>query len=365
MRLLEGSPGPSGWRDDPAIKRRLFLIGIPVTLAANTAIAAFLVILLRVPFLQTLLHSQLVGCSILFLNFLGHYLTHRRRIQHWWVSPAALILGAVVGVSLAGPALLRSGVRLLDELLVTGAVVVVFGTAMTYYFHSRGALAGERARAQAERLKHEQAARQLAEAELKLLQAQIEPHFLFNTLSNVLQLVDADPAAAKRMLHNLTGYLRASLRRTRAGPVTLGEELDLVRAYLEIQAVRMGRRLSWRIDCPDELRGLSFPPLLVQPLVENAVRHGLDPQPKGGEVAVAAAVRDGKLVLEVKDDGKGLDPHQPAGIGLANVRERVQAISGGRGTLTLHPLETGGLCARIVLPPEPATPAAPAPGGQP
>jgi sensor histidine kinase YesM len=124
----------------------------------------------------------------------------------------------------------------------------------------------------------------------------------------------------------------------------------------------MGTRLAWRISCPDEIRDLTLPPLLLQPLVENALRHGLEPKPGGGEVAVSAAREEGELVLEVRDDGLGLDPHRPAGMGLNNVRERVRAVSRGRGSLTLRPAVAGGLCVRIVLPLGTASPAR-APGG--
>jgi sensor histidine kinase YesM len=192
--------------------------------------------------------------------------------------------------------------------------------------------------------------RQLTETELKLLQAQIEPHFLFNTLSNVLQLVDGDPRAAKRMLVNLTSYLRASLQRTRTGATMLGEELDLVRAYLEIQAERMGARLAWCIDCAPELRGLPLPPLLLQPLVENAVRHGLEPSRGGGEVRVLARREADVLVLEVQDTGVGIGAGSGSGVGLANIRARVRAVSQGEGRMVIQSHVPHGLCVRIALP---------------
>jgi len=339
--------------------RRKFLQAIPITLVANTAIAAFLAVLVNRTFWPDLLYSQAIGFSVLFFHWLGH-VAFQGRAPHWIVTAASLLLGAGLGIALI-VAVEGRGALAVRTFLLTGTTILVFGTAMTYFFVSRGLLAAERARLQRELLAHEESARRLAEAELKLLQAQIEPHFLFNTLSNVLGLVDSDPPRAKRMLRNLTGYLRGSLRRTRAGATTLGEELDLVHAYLEIQAVRMGDRLVFGLSCPEELRGLPLPPLLVQPLVENALRHGLEPKPGGGGVWVSAARQDGALVLEVRDDGLGLDPHQPAGVGLTNVRERVRAVSGGRGALSLHPMGTGGLAVRITLPLDALAPPAPLP----
>jgi len=207
-----------------------------------------------------------------------------------------------------------------------------------------------RARLREELLRRAEDARHLAEAELKLLQAQIEPHFLFNTLSNILQLIHTDPPGAHRMLMNLTNYLRGSLRRTRAGATTVVEELDLVRAYLDIQAMRMGGRLSYRIACAPDLRYTPLPPLLVQPLVENAIRHGLEPLPAGGEVAVSVSREGDALVLEVIDNGLGIDPHRPPGVGLSNVRDRVEAISQGRGSVVLRANAPTGVCVRISLP---------------
>jgi LytS/YehU family sensor histidine kinase len=152
------------------------------------------------------------------------------------------------------------------------------------------------------------------------------------------------------MLENLVAYLRASLQRTRAGPTTLGEELTLVRAYLEIQGVRMGARLRWAIEVPDDLRALELPPLILQPLVENAVRHGLEPRPGGGSVAVRARREEGDLVLEVEDTGLGLTGDPTPGIGLSNVRARLAALYPERASLQVRQSGTEGLSVRMTIP---------------
>jgi signal transduction histidine kinase len=347
------SGGPARAGQDRKWSRRIFLQGIPITLAANTVVAGFLTLLAPWHFRSNLIYSQCIGLTILLLSWALHWLL-ANRLAHWLITTIAIPAGGLLGLTLA--VWIEGGTLqgLASALPVTAACVVVFGVAMSYYFDSRVNLAKRDAQLKEEARAREEGARRLAEAELKLLQAQIEPHFLFNTLSNVLQLVDSDPPRAKRMLLNLTGYLRGSLRRTRAGPVTLGEELDLVRAYLEIQAVRMGGRLAWQLSCPDEVRDVTLPPLLLQPLVENAVKHGLEPKPAGGAVTVTAAREGEDLILEVRDDGLGLDPHRPAGVGLTNVRQRISALSKGRGSLSLRPLPEGGLSARIVLPLAPA-----------
>ena len=189
------------------------------------------------------------------------------------------------------------------------------------------------------RLRQSEAERRATEAQLRLLQGQIEPHFLFNTLATVQALMDADPPKAKRMLDAFTDYLRASLGSLRRERGTLGDELDLVGAYLELMQMRMEDRLRWQIQADIALRDVPLPPLALQPLVENAIHHGLEPKREGGTVRIAAR-RDGDLlVLEVLDDGLGLAApprrRKGAGVALANLRERLVALHGERAAVEL------------------------------
>jgi sensor histidine kinase YesM len=336
--------------DVAKVGRRMFRQAIPLAFLINCLIAGFLTVIAGDSLRNNLVYSHSIGFSILFLHYLGHWLIRRTWIPHWSITLLALPLGSALGLTFSWWVLTGTIRGHLRSLPFSIASTLTIGGAASYYFWARSRLAFADSQRQRHEREQEEGARRLAEAELRLLQAQIEPHFLFNTLSNVLSLIDGDPPRAKRMLLNLTSYLRGSLRRTRASAVTVGEELDLMRAYLEIQAVRMGARLSWTIACADDLRELTLPPLLLQPLVENSIKHGIDPRPQGGKVAVAAARDGAALVLEVRDDGMGLDPHRPAGVGLANVRGRIEAVTAGKGTLTLLPQAEGGLCARIVLP---------------
>src|SRR5262249_17324865 len=153
-----------------------------------------------------------------------------------------------------------------------------------------------------------------------------EPHFLFNTLANVTSLIDAAPEKAKLMLARLIELLRASLAASRATQVDVGRELDLVRAYLDILAIRMGARLRYSIDVAPDLRPLPVPPLLIQPLVENAVKHGLEPKMQGGSVNVSVRSDADTLLVEVADDGLGFAPATTSGLGLSNLRERLAAL---------------------------------------
>ena len=199
------------------------------------------------------------------------------------------------------------------------------------------------------------AERHAAEAQLRLLQGQMEPHFLFNTLANVLSLMEADTPRAKQMLESFTDYLRASLGSLRMTEQTLGDELDLIAAYLRVVKVRMEGRLVYRIDVPEPLRALQLPALSLQPLVENAVVHGLEPKIEGGHVWVEARVEAGALVVSVTDDGLGLPttPRRPAaghGTALDNIRERLRQSVGEAGRLQIEAATPHGVRATLTLP---------------
>ena len=197
------------------------------------------------------------------------------------------------------------------------------------------------------------AGRLLAEARLRALQAQIEPHFLYNTLANVVSLIDTQPAQARRMLERFIDYLRASLAASRADAATLGGELDLVRAYLDVLGVRMGARLRWRIEAGADCRALPIAPMLLQPLVENAVMHGIEPKLDGGEIVVRARLLDAALSVEVADTGMGLGsaaPRPGGGVGLANLRERVRQLHGPQAQLQLLENQPCGVVSRLLLP---------------
>jgi signal transduction histidine kinase len=191
-------------------------------------------------------------------------------------------------------------------------------------------------------------------AQLRLLQAQIEPHFLFNTLANVQSLIDRDSAMAKTMLDHLNHYLRASLARTRQPVTTLGDELELIENLLAIAAIRLGARLRYRIEVAPRLDQASLPPLLLQPLVENALLHGIEPALDGGEVIIRAECRDTALVLTVCDSGVGLHnekpSHRESGVGLVNVRARLASLYGERGRLALYVNQPRGVVAELTLP---------------
>ncbi|KRE89676.1 histidine kinase [Frateuria sp. Soil773] len=220
------------------------------------------------------------------------------------------------------------------------------------------AIARAVARRVAERRRNEQQAsaqtateKELTVARLSLLQAQVEPHFLYNTLASAQYLTRSNPAQADDMLGHLIAYLRHSLPSAENALSTLGDELERARAYLEILKIRMGARLGLQLDVAEPLRATPLPPMMLQTLVENAIKHGLEPKPSGGTVWIHAR-RDGDAIaVTVADDGQGFGNQSGGtGIGLKNVRERLHLIYGGRASLAVVANMPCGVAATITVP---------------
>jgi len=203
---------------------------------------------------------------------------------------------------------------------------------------------------------------QVTEAKLSALQAQVEPHFLYNTLASVQALTEVDPARANEMTGHLIQYLRNALPKMRESVSTIGQEIELARAYLSILQMRMGERLAFTIAVPAELESLPFPPLMLPSLVENAIKHGLEPQREGGAVHITAVREGERLRLSVADTGRGFSDAPGAGVGLANIRERLAALYGDAARLTLEANSPRGVVATIEVPAEGTRSAASAAG---
>ena len=194
--------------------------------------------------------------------------------------------------------------------------------------------------------------RQLVEAQLKMMQAQVEPHFLFNTLASVDYLIETDPKTASKMQKNLIQYLRAALPQMREGSTTLGKEVQLCRAFLEILKFRMEDRLQYSVIVPQGLQSAQFPPMMLQSLVENSIKHGLEPKPEGGALTISADIANGKLRVTVADTGLGfaVSAQPGTGVGLANVRERLAALYGGAARLSIEANSPTGTIVTIEVP---------------
>jgi len=224
-------------------------------------------------------------------------------------------------------------------------ITVLAGITGVYYFYTRGRSAWLE-RKMAETAQHAN------EARLKLLEAQLEPHMLFNTLANLRALIGADPQRAQVMLDHMIAYLRATLGASRATTHSLEAEFARLRDYLALMAIRMGARLRYTLELPEALAQVKVPTLLLQPLVENAIQHGLEPKVEGGSIAVRAWRDGGRVLLQVEDTGVGLEPaaRHGSGFGLAQVRERLQTVHGAAATLDLIAAQPAGTRATIAFP---------------
>ncbi|UTY60806.1 histidine kinase [Massilia sp. erpn] len=269
--------------------------------------------------------------------------------------PIAQFLGAHLAGLLLGAKL--EYLYSLHAGLINGLVFTLMTTAAaTLFFGNRDRLMRARAEAALEKARAEAVERQALQAQLQLLQAQIEPHMLFNTLANLQGLIGIDPARAQQMLDQLIRYLRATLLSSRAQSTTLEQEFALMDAYLGLMSVRMGERLSYAFELPEALQAAQVPPMLLQPLVENAIAHGLEPKIEGGHIAVSARMQAERLELSVADNGRGPDAgpgKEGTNVGLSNTRERLQALYGNAASLTLEAVAPAGALARILLPIQP------------
>ena len=300
-----------------------------------------------------MVYSQAIGLGIFSLIEVA-------RLAWWWqrrpgwpglaaVTAAAIPSGYLLGGTLASRLTSTPFDPVMQEgsfLAVIGAVTVIASLLAVYFITQRERLAEEKNRAETADLlaRH---------AQLQLLQQQIEPHMLFNTLANVHALIETDPARAQQLLEAMSELLHASMQMNLLERVTLEQEFVLLRHYLQVMAMRMGRRLSYAVSLPPGLGGFKLPPLLVQPLVENAVKHGLEPSVGGGSIRVVARAEHGRLLVEVVDDGLGLqgeDPFASTRIGLGNVRKRLDLAFGGRASLLLSEHPPHGVRAVLDMP---------------
>ena len=342
-------PGTEGITQKSLIRSFLY------TLLFNTIIACFLtVIKFGEGFYYNFIISQCIGlsiCSCVMLTL--HFFKNTGPALQTTLIAMALLIGTTVGSLLGAvasgwsPSIFFENYGLFFQILFLS---VMFGAIITYIITSRYRIVASEAQVQEEKIKRLTSEKKAAEAHLKLLQAQIEPHFLFNTLSNVLSLLDTNPSRGKSMLVDFIQYLRASLSKIRQENATLGQEMEMIQAYLSIFKVRMGDRLQYEIDLPKHMEAIPIPSMLIQPLVENAIKHGLEPKVEGGEIRISGTETDGFLHLEVVDTGLGFKGERESGVGLSNIRERLVSLYGNRARLILKENLPQGLKATIEVP---------------
>lgn len=277
-------------------------------------------------------------------------------VSRWpgrWTSIACHVLFAFFSVAFGGELALRVlqliGFRTSEMrtgVFQIGLVVVIVITAITVGYEKL------RERARTTEMRAQEAQQRALRAELQALQARTDPHFLFNTLNTVAGLVEEDPVAAERMLERLSSVFRYALEGSRNRWVRLEEEWEAIGDYLEVERIRFGDRLRVRLEIDDAVRKSLVPPLILQPLVENAVLHGIAGQLEGGTIRVVASRASDALILSVEDSGPGPghSRHSGSGQGVANLRERLQLIYGERAGLTIEAPASGGCRATLSLP---------------
>lgn len=250
----------------------------------------------------------------------------------------------------------------IGDFMMQLAIIWVFGSAIIKFTYKGRVQAEVKAAQATETAEAESLKRQVVEARMAAMQAQVEPHFLFNTLASIDHLIETDPARASQMQKNLIALLRASMPTMREaggkgseggnGVRELARELAVIRPYLEILKVRMEERLATDVQVPDGLLSAEFPPMMIQTLVENAIKHGLEPKPEGGTLTVKAEIVHGKLQVTVADTGLGFGRAATAGtgVGLANIRERLQLLYGSKAALTVAENQPSGTIVTITVP---------------
>ena len=317
--------------------------------AANRSWAAWIL---------NLLVANVIGYTIHTLFGLAGYARLDRHVRrNAWLTTGYYTLVSLAGV-VGGFALVASVLHVgLPRFLFTpqwvaasAGISLLISAVLSIIFFARARSLRAEAALQAERLRVERIEREAALANLRALQAQIEPHFLFNTLANVTSLIDPDPATAKRMLESFIRFLRASLASTRTRQTTLGGERELIAAYLDVLQVRMGERLRYRVEVPAALADFAIAPMLLQPVVENAIGHGLEPKVEGGRVEVRAYREGPSVVIDVADTGVGFGDATRGGVGLSNLRERLRALHGDRASLEIRENAPSGTLVRVRLP---------------
>ncbi|TGO02530.1 hypothetical protein PN36_23555 [Candidatus Thiomargarita nelsonii] len=338
------------------ISLKRFITELLLTLLFNAIIAVFSLLIIDKSLTINMIYSQSIGLSTLFISY-ALLLIRRQSQPNINIFMIAIPMGGIIGVFIANQIIGNDFKPLIAEHpnlpFILLACTLVFGTIISYYFYARITIAEKNIALQEANLQRLADEKKLTETRLKLLQAQIEPHFLFNTLSNILSLIDEEPPRAKIMLERFTHYLRASLTRTRQEQSTFGDELALLRAYLDIHSIRMGERLHYQIKVPKPLQAIKLPPLLLQPLVENAIKHGLAPSIAGGTIHIAAKSKEKKLEISIKDTGIGLEGELGSGMGLNNIRARLGALYGNRAKMTIQQNTPCGVQITLSIPIEP------------
>jgi signal transduction histidine kinase len=333
-----------------------------VSLAAALLITALFTALGRRGPVSTVLWPALVhaatlaGLAGVLVPALRHRLSAAGAGAQWMVTVAALLGVAAGGTALACGVIVATSLGasfracFVDSLPIDGLLTMTIGVGLTLYEAQRDRLAAATLALRTQELERERERRLALRARLASLESRLQPHFLFNTLNAISALIQEDPDRAERMVERLAALLRFALDAGERGLVPLADELKIVTDYLEIEQARLGDRLAYALDVHPDAAGAEVPPLAVQTLVENSVKHAIAPRPAGGRIRVGAAVAGGRLRLTVWDDGPGFPPAAlPAGHGLESLQARLAARFGEAASLTIA-RQDGGTLVTLSLP---------------
>ena len=340
------------------IARLLAWKRVRFSLSVSAGFGLFLSLLSETATIIVVTRALIVGLAAM-LAF-GVFEQLPRQLPSWLARSALQIIGVFLSVPFSAyfAYWITTGgdVNFADEKRVMGFALLSVTGALFAPWIAVGAMLKQRdlfAREQALQFELEKSEleRKATDARLRLLQAQVEPHFLFNTLANIQALVDTHSPQASKVLSSLIAYLRAAVPRLHESATTLGQELELVRAYLELMQMRMPDRLQCSLRIDSAAKDLQCPPMTLMTLVENAVRHGIDPSEEGGRIDVDVIVRDGRCLARVSDTGIGLQStSEGLGTGLSTLRERLSLTFGGDAQLRLLEVAPHGVCAELEFP---------------
>lgn len=318
--------------------------------------------------------SVIIGWTIMFFILgLRRLIWRNRRPDKWGfilICVIATLTGYYIGLAIALtlfgiPFSGLYGVLFHNDVKVP-VLSIIFGLISATFFWNQNKISELIAQSEKEKALKASIEKQALQAQLQMLRAQIEPHMLFNTLANLQALISIDTAKAQHMLEQLIVYLRATLDQSRVQSTTLQKEFELIQAYLDILKIRMGERLHYELDLPADLESTSIAPMLIQPLVENAIKHGLEPKLEGGSIKVCAEIQQHEhpsiLHIRIIDNGFGLTAEQDIlndnrqvnahdrQLGNANIKERLQVLYGEHASLNLSPNLPEGVIAHLYLP---------------
>jgi sensor histidine kinase YesM len=343
--------------------RRLFFLNFAVAIVAAGLFLLFSDVHTLFGFFQLLascfIYSFSIGtlCALVLTRFPPEQNKWPFALD-WLLVCAEIALSVAAGAFIASVILLVVGLQspshfwadLYVSIKFSVILGLTFGVGMVLYETTRGRLEATQLELRQKQVDEERARKLAAEARLSSLESRIHPHFLFNTLNSIAALIPEDPRQAEEIVQKLAALLRFSLDAGQRRLVPLAQEVRTVADYLEIEKARLGERLCYTLDVPEELGPAELPPLSLQTLVENAVKHAVAPRREGGRIRIGARRDDACLVVEVADDGPGFGPADiPAGHGLDNLQERLVALFGERGRLEVNG-SAGMTLVRLVLP---------------